>query len=46
MNRPFITPKHKAGGDKTEAFDAVPVDNTNRLKKIGPVKKIEVNQVM
>ncbi|KAI0280777.1 glycoside hydrolase family 13 protein [Russula aff. rugulosa BPL654] len=32
---------HKCGADKTETFDAVPVDNTNRLKKIGPVKKIE-----
>jgi hypothetical protein len=34
------------GGDKTETFDVVPVDNTNRLRKIGPVKKVEVNPVM
>ncbi|KAF8486078.1 alpha amylase [Russula ochroleuca] len=32
---------HKTGADKTEIFDAIPVDNTNRLKKIGPVRKIE-----
>jgi len=32
---------HKVGADKSEAFDAVPVDNTNRLRKTGPVKKIE-----
>ena len=43
---PFNIPKHKVGADKTETFDAIPVDNTNRLRQIGPVKKIEVNQVM
>ena len=46
INITFNTPKHKVGADKTEAFDAVPVDNSNRLRKIGPVKKIEVTQVM
>jgi len=38
---PFITSKHKAGADRTEIIDVIPVDNSNRLKEIAPVKKIE-----
>ena len=43
---PLNTFKHKTGADKTETFDAIPVDNANRLRKIGPVRKIEVNTAM
>jgi len=39
----FNTSKHKAGADRTETVDVIPVDNSNRLKEIGPAKKIEVN---
>jgi hypothetical protein len=30
------------GGDRTEVFNAVPVDDRDRTKEIGPVKEIEV----
>lgn len=32
---------HKLGADRTETFDAIPVDNANRLKDVGPVRQVE-----
>ncbi|KAI9455990.1 alpha amylase [Russula earlei] len=32
---------HKVGADRTEFFDVIPVDNSNRTREIGPAKKIE-----
>jgi hypothetical protein len=37
--------QHKLGADKRESLSAVPVDPQNRLKDIGPVRKIEVGLV-
>ena len=34
--------QHKLGGDRIEAFQAVPVDEKNRLRNIGPAREIEV----
>lgn len=34
--------QHKLGGDRLESFQAVPVDENNRLKTIGPAREIEV----
>jgi hypothetical protein len=43
--QPFNTSKHKCGADRAETFNAIPVDKTNRLREIGPARKIEVNQI-
>jgi len=32
---------HKLGADRTEAFQAVPVQSKNRLKRSGPTRQIE-----
>ncbi|KAI0303756.1 glycoside hydrolase family 13 protein [Multifurca ochricompacta] len=32
---------HKVGADRIETFDAIPVDNANRLREIGPIRQIE-----
>ncbi|KAK7691063.1 hypothetical protein QCA50_006166 [Cerrena zonata] len=32
---------HKIGADRTESFQAIPVDADNRLKEIGPEREIE-----
>ena len=37
----FLFMKHKLGGDRLEAFQAVPVDENNRMKNIGPAREIE-----
>jgi hypothetical protein len=37
------TSKHKVGADRIESFNAIPVDNGNRLREIGPPKQIEVH---
>jgi hypothetical protein len=34
--------QHKLGGDRIESFQAVPVDENNRLKDIGPAREIQV----
>ncbi|KAG5353531.1 hypothetical protein C0989_005978 [Termitomyces sp. Mn162] len=38
--------KHKIGADRVERFPAVPVDEQNRLKDIGPEREIEVIRVV
>ncbi|KAI0029708.1 glycoside hydrolase family 13 protein [Vararia minispora EC-137] len=32
---------HKLGGDRTETFKVVPVDENDRMKEVGPVREIE-----
>jgi len=33
---------HKIGADRTESFQAIPVDPNNRLKEVGPAREVEV----
>lgn len=35
------TMKHKLGGDRAETFQAVPVNENNRLKNAGPAREIQ-----
>jgi hypothetical protein len=35
-------PEHKCGGDRTETFNVMPVEDANRLNEIGPARQIEV----
>jgi alpha-amylase len=40
---PFLS-QHKLGADRTEIFQAVPVQSDNRLKNSGPTREIEVER--
>jgi len=39
-------PQHKLGADRTESVAAVPVNERNRTKEIGPVRDIDVSDII
>ena len=40
----FSMSQHRLGGDKTEVFEAIPVEANNRLRPKGPPRDIKVSQ--